>query len=71
LGLLEDHTCSSGRGYGQTTNDRNAHHAFFVDFVVDQLPQTLSLQISRFQIQEIVIVPPGFSIVAKFVVSKG
>jgi hypothetical protein len=71
LGLLEDHACSSGSGDGNPTYDRDAHQPLLVDFVVDQLPQALSLQIAGFNLEEVVVVPPGFSIVAKFVVPKG
>jgi hypothetical protein len=43
LGLLEDHACSGGSGDGNSTYDRDAHHSLFVNFVVDQLSQALSL----------------------------
>jgi hypothetical protein len=70
-GLLKDHACSSGSGDGNSTYNRHTHQSLLVDFVVDQFPQALSLQIAGFDVQKIVVVPPGFSIVAKFVVPKG
>lgn len=60
-----------GRCCRQSSNDGNAHQTLLCDLVIDQLAQTLRLQIARLDLEQVVVVSPCLGVVAKLVVAQG
>jgi hypothetical protein len=67
---LEEQTANNTSSHCQTTDNSNTHQALLGNLVINQLPQTLSLQIVRLQIDEQLIVATSLCIRAKLVVSE-
>jgi hypothetical protein len=54
----------------QPTHNRHPDQSLPLHLLVDQLPQTLRLQIPRLQIQQQVVIPPRLGVVAQLVVAQ-
>jgi hypothetical protein len=55
----------------KTTHDSNTKQALLLHFILNQILQTLRLQIPLLQLQKTVVVPPGLGVVPQLVVSEG
>jgi hypothetical protein len=58
------HPHPHSRSRSQTAHDRDSKQALPRHLIVNQRPQTLRLQIPALQLQQTIIVPPGFGVVS-------
>jgi hypothetical protein len=71
LCALEKQTSHDTSSNSQTTHNSHTHQPLFSNLIINQLSQTLSLQIMRLQIHQQLIIASRLCITSKFVVSKG
>lgn len=63
LCTFNQHPHADSRCRRQPTNNRHAHQPLFADLFIDQLPQTLCLQIATLELEQTIIIPPRLCIV--------
>jgi hypothetical protein len=57
------------RSNSQPTHNRNPKQPLLLHLILDQILQTLRLQVPLLQLQQAVIIPPGLGVVSQFVVA--
>lgn len=60
----ENQTSNHTRSNRQPAHNRNAHQSLLGDFVVDQPPQTLRLQVVGLEVKQQFVVAPRLGVVA-------
>lgn len=69
-GTFKQHASYHARRDGNPTQDRNTHEAFFRNLIIYQSPQAARLKIPRLMVDQEIVVPPCFRVVAELVVSQ-
>lgn len=67
---LDEETADQSGSKGNPANDGNSDQTLFRDLVVDQLAQAGGLQVSGLVVEQEIVIPTGFGVVAQLEVSE-
>lgn len=71
LCAFNQHPHTDSRSRRQPTHNRHAHQPFLTHLLIDQLPQTLRLQIAALELEQTIIIPPRLGVIPQLIIAQG